>query len=62
MHLIHGTLDPVVSFRSVSAFYATRPRAHLVPVEGEGQLLLYARAEAVLREVGAFARRCLATA
>lgn len=62
VHLIHGTLDPVVSFRSVSAFYATRPRAHLVPVEGEGQLLLYARADAVLREVGAFARRCLATA
>ena len=62
VHLIHGTLDPVVSYRSVSAFYAARPRAHLVPIEGEGQLLLYARADAVLREVGAFARRCLATA
>ncbi|MCB1388550.1 MAG: alpha/beta hydrolase [Rhodobacteraceae bacterium] len=61
LYLIHGELDPVVSLRSVREFAQARARAHVVEIEGEGQLLLYAQPEAILREVGAFARRCLAT-
>ncbi|MFN4099777.1 MAG: alpha/beta fold hydrolase [Pararhodobacter sp.] len=57
--LIHGTLDPVVSLGSVRDFAQARARARVIEIEGEGQLLLYSQPEAVLAEVGAFARRCL---
>lgn len=60
--LIHGTQDPVVSYRSVQDFAEGRARVRLVTIEGEGQLLLYARPEAVMRSVGDFARACLAPA
>lgn len=62
IHLIHGALDPVVSLRSLRDFAGVRPRAQVVEIEGEGQLLLYSQPERVLREVAGFARRCLATA
>ncbi|GAB1380139.1 hypothetical protein MASR1M49_29850 [Pararhodobacter aggregans] len=59
LHLIHGELDPVVSLRSVREFAQARARAHVVEIEGEGQLLLYAKPGPVLAEVADFARRCL---
>ncbi|HPD91879.1 MAG: alpha/beta hydrolase [Rhodobacter sp.] len=59
MRLIHGTLDPVVSFQSVQQFAQSWPRARLIEIEGEGQLLLYSQPHRVVAEVAAFARSCL---
>ncbi len=60
IRLIHGTLDPVVSLRSVRDFARGRERMSVHEIAGEGQLLLYCQAETVLAEVAAFARTCLA--
>jgi len=58
--LIHGALDPVVSLSSVRNFARGRARARVLELADEGQLMLYSQPEAVMAEVGAFARRCLA--
>ncbi|MCB1361900.1 MAG: alpha/beta hydrolase [Rhodobacter sp.] len=60
MRLIHGTADPVVSVESVRQFAQAWPRARLIEVDGEGQLLFYSQPQRVLAEVAAFARQCFA--
>ncbi|WP_370207874.1 alpha/beta fold hydrolase [Pararhodobacter marinus] len=57
--LIHGVMDPVVSFDSVRVFAQRYGRMHLEEIDHEGQLLLYSQPEKVVARIAAFARKCL---